>query len=194
MSGNNVRQIIAANPLITGGFYSAPLGTTLPTDSTTPLPGPYIPLGYIGDNGITQTSQRQITDVNAWGGDLVATLQDRFDVTLKMDFLQALDVDVKRAVFHTDNVTVTPATTTTGTELQVLHNSKLLETRVWVVDSYYDLATMRLGIPVGRIVEVGDIHYTHKELTAYNATLKAFPDTAGNCVYEFDNDGVVSAT
>lgn len=194
MSGNDVTQIIAANPHITGGFYSAPLGTTLPVSSSAPLDPAYIPLGYIGDNGITQTSQRTVTDVNAWGGDLVATLQDKFDITLKMDFLQALDVDVKRAVFNTSNVTVTPATTTSGTEIQVLHNSKLLETRVWIVDSYYAAASMRLAVPIGRIVEIGDIHYTHKELTAYNATLKVFPDKQGNHIYEYDNDGVVSAS
>lgn len=194
MSGNDVSQIIAANPLITGGFFSAPLGTTLPTDATTSLGGSYIPLGYIGDNGITQTSQRKTTDVNAWGGDLVATLQDTFDVTLKLDFLQALDADVKNAIFNTANVTVTAATVSSGTEIQVLHNSKLLETRVWVIDSYYNTANMRLAIPIGRIVEVGDIKYSQKELTAYNATLKTFPDSAGNNIYEYDDDGVFAAT
>jgi hypothetical protein len=194
MSGNNVAQVIAANPLITGGFYSAPLGTALPTTSGVALNMAFIPLGYIGDNGVTQTSQRQITDVNAWGGDLVATLQDKFDITIKLDFLQALDADVKKAVFHTDNVTVTPSTPFSGTEIKVLHNSKLLETRSWSIESYYDAATMRLIMPRGRIVEVGDIKYSHKELTMYAATLKLFPDTSGNHAYEYDNDGVVTAT
>lgn len=194
MSGNNVAQVIAANPLVTGGFYSAPLGTALPANSSGALNGSFIPLGYIGDNGITQTSQRQTTDVNAWGGDLVATLQDKYDITVKLDFLQALDVDVKRAVFHTSNVTVTPATPSAGTEIKVLHNSKLLETRSWDIESFYDAATMRLVFPRARIVEVGDIKYSHKELTMYQATIKLFPDTSSNHAYEYDNDGVVSAT
>lgn len=191
MAGNNVAEVLAANPKITGGFNSAPLGSTLPTSSSGALDVAFVPLGYIGEDGVTETPNRSTTDVNAWGGDLVAVLQEKFDITIKLNFLQALNADVKKAVFHKDNVTVTPATTSSGTEIKVLHNAKLLETRSWVIESFYEAASMRLVMPRGRITEVGDIKYSHKELTMYEATLRLFPDENGNHAYEYTNDGVL---
>ena len=169
---------------------SAPLGTALPTSSSTALNAAFIPLGYIGEDGVTETPNRSTTDVNAWGGDLVAVLQDKFDITVKLNFIQALDPEVKKVVFHQANVTVTNPTTTTGTEIKVLHNAKLLETRSWVIESFYQAAAIRLVIPRARITEVGDIKYSHKEITMYEATLRLFPDSSGNHAYEYANDGV----
>jgi hypothetical protein len=193
MAGNNVGEVLAANPKITGGFWSAPLGTALPTTSSAALNVAFIPLGYVGEDGVTETPNRSTTDVNAWGGDLVAVLQEKFDITIKLNFLQALNADVKKAVFHKDNVTVTAATTSAGNEIKVLHNAKLLETRSWVIESFYEAATMRLVLPRGRITELGDIRYSHRELTMYEATLRLFPDSSGNHAYEYTNDGVLSA-
>lgn len=190
MPGNNVSLVSAATPKVTGGFLSAPLGTALPTNSSTALNASFIALGYIGEDGVTETPNRSTTDVNAWGGDLVAVLQDKFDITVKLNFLQALDPEVRKAVFHKDNVTVTNPTTTVGTEIKILHNSKLLETRSWVIESFYDRAAVRLVMPRARITEVGDIKYSHKEITMYECTLRLFPDATGNHAYEYVNDGI----
>jgi hypothetical protein len=56
--GNNDAQIIAPSPKIGGGLYRAPLGTTLPTDTTTSLNVAFISLGYVDDDGVTVNIDR----------------------------------------------------------------------------------------------------------------------------------------
>jgi hypothetical protein len=57
---------------VTGAVYLAPLGTTLPTDSDTPLDGAFQNVGYLSEDGITETPEEDTTEIQAWqNGDIV---------------------------------------------------------------------------------------------------------------------------
>jgi hypothetical protein len=184
------QEVAAPSPKVTGGVLTAPLGTTLPTDSVSPLDPAFITLGRVSDAGVDKTEERPNTEVNDWGGDLIAVLQDKYGITVKFKLLQLMNADVQSAAHGADNVSVTPATSTTGTTIEAKLNAQLLPYQSWCIDAYYMLMTMRLVVPNGRITTIGALKWVHKELAAFDLTLKPFPDQYNNHAYEYWNDGI----
>lgn len=190
--GINVAQVIAPSPNITGGAWRAVLGTTLPTDTTTALANTYTSLGYVGDDGLTRSEQRPQSKQYAWGGTLVASLQQSYSVTHKFKLLQVLDADVLKAVHSDGNVTVTAATSSAGTLTTTAFNSTLNINAVWVFEGFFQASTVRIALPIARVTEVSDLLWSNKQIAAYGITLEAFPDTSGNFAYEITDDGIVT--
>src|SRR4051812_45883415 len=169
---SDAQEIAAPSPKVTGGVLQAPLGTVLPTDATSALDDAFISLGRVSVDGVDRTEERPNTEINDWGGDLIAVLQDKYGITLKFKLLQLLNADVQKAAHGASNVTVTPAGPTTGTEIAAKMNAKLLDYGSWVIDAYYMKMSMRLVIPYGRITLVGPLKWVHKELATYDITLR----------------------
>jgi hypothetical protein len=190
--GNNVLQTLAAAPNIAGGIWRGTLGSTLPTDTTTAITTPFTSLGYVGDQGVTRQENRPNTKKFAWGGALVASLQQSYSVTFKFQLLQPLDADVLKAVHSDGNVTVTAATSSVGTLTTTNLNPTLNVNAVWVFEGFYQQATVRQALPIARVTEVGAYKWTHLDLAVYDVTMEAFPDTSGNFVYEITDDGIVT--
>jgi hypothetical protein len=189
---SDVQEIAAPSPKVTGGVLVAPLGTTLPTDAISALDPGFVKLGRVSVDGVDRTEDRPNTEINDWGGDLIAVLQDKYGITLKFKLLQLMNADVQAAAHGNANVTVSAATPSSGTEIKAKMNAKLLDYGSWVIDAYYQQMSMRLVVPYGRITMVGPLKWVHKELAAYDLTLKPFPDTDNNHAYEYWNDGVTS--
>ena len=187
---SDVQETAAPSPKVTGGVLHAPLGTTLPTDPFTPLDPAFITLGRVSVEGVDKTEDRPNTEVNDWGGDLIAILQDKYGITLKFKLLQVMNADVQKAAHGDDNITVTPPTSTVGTIISAKLNAQLLPYGSWVIDAYYQAMTMRLVVPVGRVTLVGPMKWVHKELAMFDITLRPFPDDFNNHAYEYWCDGI----
>lgn len=192
--GNDVAQVVAPAPNIAGGVWVAPLGTTIPTDVNTTLDTAFVSLGYISDDGVTKTEDRPNTKTYAWGGSLVASLQEHYALTFAFTLLQPLDPDVQKAVHDGvgSNVTVTPPTSEVGTLTTTLLNAQINNNGIWVIEGFYGISAMRIVIPIARVTHLGAIKITHKSLLDYPVTLESFPDTNGNFAYQLWNDGIVS--
>ena len=188
-----VAEISALSPNVSGGIWRAPLGTTLPTDSSSALDAAFTQLGYADDDGVTRKEDRPNTKQYAWGGALVASLQEHYGVSFTFKLLQPINPDVLKAAHSDSNVTVTDATATTGTMTATLLNPKLNVNSVFVIEGFYQLATMRLVVPIARITTIGDYKMTHKALSVYDLTLESFPDPDNNFVYQYWDDGIMSA-
>jgi hypothetical protein len=184
-----VPEVAAPFPKVTGGVLTAPLGTPLPTDATSPLNASFITLGRVSVDGVDRTEERPNTEVNDWGGDLIAVLQDKYGLTIKFKLLQLMNADVQSAAHGAQNVTVKPPTSTSGTLITAKLNRELLPYQSWVIDAYYLQMNMRLVIPNGRITLVGPLKWVHKELAMFDLTLKPFPDQNNNHAYEYWDDG-----
>lgn len=188
---SDVQEIVAPSPKVTGGVRVAPLGTPLPTDAVTALDPAFVSLGRISDEGIDKTESRPKQDKFDWGGSLIATLQDSFMLTLRFKLLQLVNADVQKAVHGESNVTVTPASSTHGTQIAAAINAKLLDQGVYVIDAYYMQMSGRLVLPIARPVEVGQLKWVHKDLAAYELTVQAFPTNDNDMAYEYWDDGIL---
>jgi hypothetical protein len=193
VSARDVTQLAAPSPNVAGGVMRGSLGAVVPVTALGPITdSSVVDLGIIGDTGLVRTEDRQNTDVFDWGGNLVATLQDRYALTLKFSFLQVMNADVAMAAYGDSNVSVTPPTTNSGTELRILMNNKLLDNATWIFDGTYQNINMRLVVPIARITQLGDVTWVHNKLCQYDVTLKPFPDSSGNHAYQYWNDGITT--
>ena len=177
---NNASNVSAAQPNISGAIYYGPLTGTLPTTADEALSG-YTCLGYVSEDGITNSNTRESDEFKAWGGDTVLTSQTSYSDTFNFKLLEVLNKDVLKVVHGADNVT---GDLTNG--MTVAANSKELGSYAWVIDMIMRDDTLnRIVIPSGKISEVGDITYSSSDLTAFDVTVTAFPDSNGNTHYEY---------
>ncbi len=167
----NVNNVSAVKPRISGCVYRAPLGTTLPTDATTALAAAFKDLGYISEDGITNSNTRESEEIKAYGGDTVLRPETGKTDSYQMTFIESKNVDTLKAVYGDDNVTGTIAT---GIEVRV--NSKELESAVWVIDQIMNGDVLRRTvIPNGKVTDLGDITYADGEVTGFETTVTALP-------------------
>lgn len=174
-------NVTAAKPKVGGGIYSAPLGTALPTDATTALNTAFKNLGYVSEDGVTNSDERSTDDIKAWGGDTVNTVQTEKKDTFKYTLIEALNIDVLKEVYGDSNVSGTLATGIT-----IKSNSKELEAHSIVIETVLtDNALKRIVLPNAKVTEVGEITYGDSDNVGYETTVTCYPDSDGNTHYEY---------
>lgn len=173
-------NVSAAKPKVTGAVFVAPLGTALPTDAVTALAAAYLPLGYVGEDGLRNANSPSNAQVKAWGGDAVLDSQTEKTDTFKMTLIEALNANVLKLVHGDDNVTGTLAE-----GIQVTANRDEAVQRVLVVDMILKGAVKRIVVPRAKITEVDEIVYADDKAIGYGTKLSAAPDDKGNTHYEY---------
>lgn len=191
----NASNIYAAEPLAAGALYVAVLGTPGPTSATTILNPAFVSLGHVGEDGFKETTDRSIDKKKNFGGQTVKILQTDFTLTYAFTLLETLNPDVLKAVYGSDNVTVTAANSTHGKLTETRKNSKKLPRRSWVIDTMDEglNAFYRNYIPLGQVISVGDVTVVHTDTIAYEVELEAFADASGNHVYTYTDDGALGS-
>lgn len=191
MASNNV--LVGAPATATGGILAAPAGTTGPVDPTTALDAAFVALGLVGEDGVTQTTERNIERIRAWGGDVVRTVTTEHGVTFTFQFLET-DSTVMAEVYGADNVDLTAATTSSGSITAVTLKASTLPIKAYVFEMKDGDGRIRISLPAGQITEVGDVTYVHSDAVRYEVTIEALPDVDGvkAYIYVLNDDALVS--
>lgn len=179
--GNTATNVTTGKPNIGGAIYTAPIGTTLPTDATTALDNAFVCLGYVSEDGLSNNNELSVEAIKAWGGNIVyrslTEMNDEFGLAL----IETENVDVLKTVYGESNVTVDA---NRNTSVNVVGEDPV--ERVWV----FELAlrgdrAKRIVIPDGAITSRDEITYNDSDAVAYGITVSAYPDASGSTHKEY---------
>lgn len=187
--GNVASNVSAGKPKTTGAIWVAPKGTNLPDDTADALDASFACLGYCSDAGLVNSTNLESTDIKAWGGDTVLSIQTSKDDTFQFTLIEILNEDVLKFVYGSDNVT---GDLSTGLAISA-NNADLPEVAIVIDMILRDNTAKRVVIPDAKISEVGDITYSDSAAVGYETTVKCIPDTDGNTHYEYLKSASVSA-
>lgn len=179
---STVANVTAAKPKIGGGVSVAPVGTTAPVDASTALDTAFKSLGYVSEDGLTNSNSPSSNDVKAWGGDVVMSLLTERPDKFKFKLIENKNPEVLKTVFGDDNVDVDGSTGL----IKISVGAKDLPLKAWSFDTILDETTLkRMYVPNAKVTSVADIVYKDDEPISYEVEITAYPDTDGNTHYEF---------
>ena len=109
------------------------------------------------------------------------TLQEEKPDEFKFTLIEALNLDVLKAIYGEANVT---GSLSAGLTINATGDEPSLN--VWVVEMVMTGNTKkRIVIPNGKISETGDVVYKDNEAIGYEITLAALPDSTGKTHIEY---------
>ncbi len=178
---SNANNVTTGKPKVGGAIYRAPIGTELPTDATTALNEAFKEMGYVSDDGLTNTNSPDTDSIKAWGGDTVMVVQKGKEDTFKGTFIEALNSEVLKMVYGDKNV---EGDLSTG--ITVKANAEEAESFAYVIEMILRNKTLkRIVIPSAKVSDIGDITYSDEDVIGYETTLSASPDSTGTTHYEY---------
>lgn len=174
-------NVTTGKPKTGGAVAMAPLGTTVPTDAKTALDNAFIDLGFVSEDGVTESVTISTTNIKEWGGGIVLVTQDEKTATLKFKLIEYLNANVQKFVNGDDNVT---GTLVAGMHIAV--NGDEADERILVIDQIMRNDTpFRIVIPRAQISEIGEVTYKSNEAVGYDVTVTAIKDDSGNYFHKY---------
>ncbi len=176
-------NVTNAKPIAQGAVWAGSTSMDRPTDANSSLPSEATGLGYVNEDGLTKTVERDGEDINAWGGDAVLRVQTSYAESYSFGLIETTSAVLAEA-FGQENVE------TTDDGIKVLHRSAELPDRMFIFEiALTQGRKQRTVIPRGKVTEIEDIEYQDGEAVTYGLTLSALPDSDGNYGYTYITDG-----
>ena len=174
-------NVSTGKPNISGAVYVAPMTATLPTDATTALGADYVCLGYVSEDGLENNNELDVSEIKAWGGNIVYRSLNGLDDTFSLSLIESENVDVLKNVYGDANVTVDANDNVT---INIVAEDP--QEKIWV----FELAmrggrAKRIVIPDGAVTARETITYNDSDAVAYGITVSAYPDSTGKTHVEY---------
>lgn len=192
--GNTATNVSTGKPNVTGAVYVGPKTATLPTDATTALPSSFVCLGYVSEDGVENANEMDVSDIKAWGGNIVYSSLTGMTDTFAFKLIESENADVLKAVYGDSNVSVNNGAVTVNVKAE-----NPVE-KIWVFEmALRGERAKRIVVPSGAVTARESITYNDSDAIAYGITVTAYPTANGThqeylegvTSYEvtFDTDG-----
>lgn len=107
-STTNDSTMVSLGKFKVGGYaYWAPSGTALPPDSSTPLSAEFKLLGYLSEDGLTNTTDTDTTEIKDANGTTVMKVIISYAESYQFALLEVLRVEAAKMRYNSDAVTGT---------------------------------------------------------------------------------------
>lgn len=161
MNTENVRVAV------TGAVYSGPLGTPMPASAKATVTG-MKQLGFVGEDGVTESRERSSDAIRAWQNsaivrESVTEASISYGMTLLESSREVLELFYGTPVGTSGEIDIDPAST----------GGK----KAFIIDVIDGQEAIRIWIPEGEILEVGEQAYKAGEAIGYEITIKCYPTT-----------------
>jgi hypothetical protein len=150
----------------TGKVYTAPLGTTAPTDPSTAWGLGWVDLATISEDGLTMAFNEDSTDIKQWGGGVVRKLITSSETTFKFACLessaQVMEAFYKAAVDATDS--------------SIEIKGQVRSEAMWGFDVLDGSTHIRIVAERGEVTERGDVVFKADQAALMEFTVTGYQD------------------
>ena len=155
---------------VTGAVSVGPTSTTAPTGTASALTG-FTDLGYVSEDGVTETRDRSTDTIKAWqNGATVRTVVTEGSLTYTFTMIETKKETVELAYGSTVTQSVSE-----GNFVIVPTNTG--GRKSFVIDVVDGAELERVYIPEGEVTEVGDKVYANGEPIGYEVTVTAYENS-----------------
>jgi hypothetical protein len=168
---------------ITGELYAAAVGTAAPTSSTSPLNAGFTGMGYVSEDGVTETYDDTVEDIVAWQNATVV----RSVTTESKATLQLTLIETKGKVLELYHKGSTVEAVGAG-EWKIDVKAPGADERAFVLDVIDGSKHIRFYVPRGEVSERGEITYANGEPIGYQITITCYPDSNNVVLTKFSDD------
>lgn len=189
-----VKNVVAGSPKPGGYANRAPLGTTLPTTAAASPVAGFISQGYVSSEGLVRAITKAYETIRDWAGAEVKRPRTEIGVSVDLTLIEAANGEVLKTVYGGDAVTITAATSSSGTLTTIAYKGADVDPSAWVFDLKDGNQIRRIVLPHA-VITTEDFTQTFvpNEVIAYPLTLTLYPDASGVYFYEYLDDGTFSA-
>lgn len=168
-STTNDSTMVSLGKFKVGGYaYWAPSGTVLPTDSSTPLAAAFKLLGYLSEDGLTNTTDTDTTEIKDANGTTVMKVITSYAESYQFALLEVLRAEAAKMRYNTGAVTGTDKSMT------IKHQMPSDEDFVLVFEiAMTGNVKDRLVIGNGTRAEFGDRQVHAGDAQVYDVTVSA---------------------
>ena len=186
-STTNDSTMVSLGKFKVGGYaYWAPSGTALPTDSSTQLAAAFKLLGYLSEDGLTNATDTNTTEIKDANGTTVMKVITSYAESYQFALLEVLRVEAAKMRYNSDAVTGTDKSMT------IKHQMPSDEDFVLVFEiAMSGNVKDRLVIGNGTRAEFGDRQVHAGDAQAYDVTVSA--NDMGNGVTAIEYIGRATA-
>lgn len=178
-TSNNTANVSSAKGVKGGYLFSAPVGTTLPTDYETELDAAFKVLGFISEDGYVESVSEDSNDIVDMNGDLMDSSNSNRVESAQLTFAEIKAETLKRQ-YGENNVTDENGMIT------VKHNSDSHPIFAYVLELVLkNNRRWRKVIPQGQSSELDDLTIASSELCQRALTMKYLADEQGNTCYDY---------
>ena len=176
---NNQANVSSAKGVKGGYIFSAPVGTSLPTDIKTQLDPAFKCLGFISEDGYVEAIDEDADDINDMNGDVMDSNNSKRVESAQVTFAEIKASTLKRQ-YGDANVTDENGLIT------VKHNADSHDVFSYILELVLKNGRRwRKVVPKGKSSELDELTIASSELCQRALTMKYLTDEQGNTCYDY---------
>ncbi|MFI2216526.1 hypothetical protein ACH47B_06540 [Rhodococcus sp. NPDC019627] len=163
---------------VTGALRVAPKGSTFPVEMGA-WTAPFVDLGYISDEGITENREADSTPFTPWQTNAPIRVETTSEIITWETVLWTTSFDTVSVYFKVKEADMEVGTVDTAVVSFVDGDKKDRDLRAWGIDVIDGVYARRVSIPNGEVTERGGLTYRKDQLIGYPVTVTAYPGPDG---------------